>query len=115
MSATAVQFMSNLDRANAVRRARSALKHRIKQMDRVEAVAFSADLLMDLPECFDTLPAWEFVSLPSRLHRQVWVRWVSSARVGEMRPLGMLTVRQRGWLAGCMRAYVDGEGSGKTR
>lgn len=113
MSATTEQRQSNLQRAETVRLARAALCSRIKQMDRTDAVLFQADLLLDLPDCLKSMAAWKFMRLPNHLYRYHWTRWLASAWVSEARPLGMLTPRQRGRLASCMRAYV--EGSGKTR
>lgn len=105
----AEQHTLALVRANEIRKGRSVLCNRIAAMGRVEGALFMADVLLDLPECLMSLPAWKFVRLPKRLQRRVWMRWLASAYVSEAKLLGMLTPRQRGRMAGCMRAYATGE------
>jgi hypothetical protein len=99
MAATqdAPQYLQALDAANRVRLARAALKHEIATGQRTVA-----DVLADVPPEAETMTIVKLLMAQHRWARTRARRLLLAANIGEAKPVGELTERQRGVLIGML-------------
>lgn len=97
-----------LHRANTIRLGRANLMRYMAALGPAQSRAYAASLL-DAPRLnvyLETMPALAFLCRIRRFGRSRALGVLARAQVSELRPLGMLTVRQRGVLARLLRDGV---------
>lgn len=96
--------MTALQRANQIRRERQALHRKVHSLDYAAGRNRAAELLLTVPDCLATLRIDEFLFWIKRMSRRKVREALASRHISELRPVGLLTVRQRSELAEALRA-----------
>jgi hypothetical protein len=84
------QRLSALARANAVRTARVALRHRIRSGE-----STVEDVLLSLPQEALSMPVFELLLAQRRWGQTRARKFLQRLQIAELRPVGQLTDRQR--------------------
>lgn len=99
--------MAALQVANRVRLDRARTRRWIMDGGRAEGLKRAIEVLMDPPPHLETMPVHAFLTTIHRFGATRARKILGEEKIGEMRELGRLTLRQRAWLAGELRRAYE--------
>jgi len=94
------QHMSALAKGNAIRIERAAIKARLHALPYQGSRSAAAELILDPPPALANMPVCDLLCACRRAGVDFVRRTLRSLQIGERRPIGELTDRQRAALAG---------------